>query len=994
MARTWDAFLSYSRGASGPLAVALERGIEQFARPWNHLRACNVFRDDSSMSANPALWGTIENALREAEHLILLATPEAAQSTYVDREVGWWVQRKGVAGILLVVQQGTMAWDATSRSFTPESPIPPSLRGAFPEEPRWVDATWFVPETTDPTANARFQDLVADLAAPIRGIPRDELIGDDVAQHRKTRRLTRAAIATLSILLVAAVGAAIIALVQSNEVAKQAEKVARQAEEVARQSEEIGEQATSIAARQLSALASGLLSTDLRLASLLAAGGIEMEDSSLARTVLLEATVSSPNLDHFVTFPSDITVVAPDGGSTVVVGTRDGTVYTLATAPGAAPAERLDLGEPVERVAIAASADVVLARGQSRIGVARGAQDPVYIDMPEGSALWGLAVAPDGARWALSATVYSVGSDPSSVIQLYSTGGLDPDTTLEDPLFTPGGDFQHSTQDMSFVDDTTLRVMSLRSTWTTIDLSDETSAEPLSAPWNPWTDLFDTPPALDVVIRAAQTDASRVDIWPTAEPPGDDAPLFADVALASPSWLTLSPDRSRLLAVDSTGIYLVPVEDTGGAGEGVSRRLSGVADVTDGAFLADSQSFVLAADDALSVWHAQSLGRAVDASAIRALDECTAIPYFNDCRASAMGVSATGQSMFTYDLESRTLEVVAVPGSSGERPPMIWTVPEDEFALRNPAWVSGKPPTPFVWLDDATLATIWPGQPPDASRIPAGIAAWGLGLPRDGTDAVDLLEAHLNDAGTVSVAASDGRILVLDAATGGAVEAIELTAADGESGYGTARFSNDGLTVTLTDPGEYDVATVTAGPDKIRVFDVSTRQLMTEFEVPAGMLLIDATVVDGTLVVVFDGGPVWLIDASGAGETRTVSSTAARKLGGLQDSRLIVRDDDIVGIPTANGLELVDVSTATRVNSIALPYGYESAVRAYAFEPNGDALITTLYGASAEATIATRLELDPAMQVDIACATAGSVVTADEWETLIGVLTPADPPCA
>jgi hypothetical protein len=977
MARTWDAFLSYSRSASGSLAVALERGIEQFARPWNHLRACNVFRDDSSMSANPALWGTIESALRDAGHLILLVTPDAASSLYVDREVGWWVENKGVTGILLVVQQGALVWDATSGAFTPDSPIPPSLRTAYLEEPRWVDATWFAAETTDPTTSPGFQDLVADLAAPIRGIPRDELIGEDVAQHRKMRRLTRGAIAALTILLIAAIGAAVIALIQRTE--------------VARQSEEIAKQATSIAARQLSAVASGLLPTDLRLGSLLAAEGLQLEDSSLARTVLLEASVSSPNLDHFVTFPSDITAVAPDGGSTIAVGTQDGTVFTIGTAAGQAPAKRIDLNEPVERVAIAASADVVIARGQSTIGVAQGTADPVYIHMPEGSDLWAIAVSPGGDTWALSATAYQ-DSGPSSAIEVYTTGRTDPDATLDDPVFSAGGDYQHSTQDMSFVDDTTLRVMSLRSTWTTIDLSDETSAENWSVPLLPWSDLTNTTPSLDVVIRTAQSDASLVEIWPTAEAPEVDAPLFAQVALAAPGWLTVSPDQAKLLAVDSTGVYLVPVEGSGGTG-GVGRLLSGVVDVTDGAFLADSERFVLAADDALSVWHVQSLGRAVASGGIRALDECSSIPYYEDCRASALGVSPTGQRMFTFDYKSWTLEVLAVPGSSAEGAPVLWTLPGDDFGLEDKAWLFDIPPILLVWLDDATPITIWPGQAPDASQVPEGVVAWGLGLPRGEEDAIDILDARMNADESVAVAASDGRVFIRNAANGEAVDSIELGPPTGERGYGRGRFSTDGATITLTDYGEYDPATSTSGPDVVRVFDISTQDMITELEVPAGMLLVDAMVVSGKLVVAFNSGPVWLVDVTGTGGTRMVSSPAAMVLGGNQSSRLVVRDDGIVGIPTSNGLELVDVATAARVNSIPLPDGFEGAMRAYAFEADGDALITTLYGGSTETTIATRLELDPAAQVALACATAGSVVTAEEWETLIGVLAPADPAC-
>jgi hypothetical protein len=79
----FDAFISYSRRASTTLATDLQVAVEKFAKPWNRLRAVRVFRDDASMSANPALWSTIENGLTEAGWFILLASPAAAQSEYV-----------------------------------------------------------------------------------------------------------------------------------------------------------------------------------------------------------------------------------------------------------------------------------------------------------------------------------------------------------------------------------------------------------------------------------------------------------------------------------------------------------------------------------------------------------------------------------------------------------------------------------------------------------------------------------------------------------------------------------------------------------------------------------------------------------------------------------------------------------------------------------------------------------------------------------------------
>jgi hypothetical protein len=54
-AATAGAFISYSREESSGLAVALESGLERFAKPWYRLRAVQVFRDESDLSGQSGL---------------------------------------------------------------------------------------------------------------------------------------------------------------------------------------------------------------------------------------------------------------------------------------------------------------------------------------------------------------------------------------------------------------------------------------------------------------------------------------------------------------------------------------------------------------------------------------------------------------------------------------------------------------------------------------------------------------------------------------------------------------------------------------------------------------------------------------------------------------------------------------------------------------------------------------------------------------------------
>jgi hypothetical protein len=102
--RTYAAFLSYSRAADGRLAPALQMGLHRFARPWNRMRALHVFRDDASLEANPGLWSSIEAALDASQFFVLLASPEAASSPWVEKEVRHWLATKSAEVVPLAVE--------------------------------------------------------------------------------------------------------------------------------------------------------------------------------------------------------------------------------------------------------------------------------------------------------------------------------------------------------------------------------------------------------------------------------------------------------------------------------------------------------------------------------------------------------------------------------------------------------------------------------------------------------------------------------------------------------------------------------------------------------------------------------------------------------------------------------------------------------------------------------------------------------------------------
>src|SRR3954447_26095972 len=92
----YDAFISYSHAKDKPIAAALQSAVQKLGKAWYRRRAVRVFRDDTSLSATPHLWPTIEAALNESRYFILLGSPEAAESKWVNREVAHWLNHNSI----------------------------------------------------------------------------------------------------------------------------------------------------------------------------------------------------------------------------------------------------------------------------------------------------------------------------------------------------------------------------------------------------------------------------------------------------------------------------------------------------------------------------------------------------------------------------------------------------------------------------------------------------------------------------------------------------------------------------------------------------------------------------------------------------------------------------------------------------------------------------------------------------------------------------------
>ncbi|GAB3510034.1 toll/interleukin-1 receptor domain-containing protein [Pseudoxanthomonas daejeonensis] len=206
----YRAFISYSH-ADAAVARWLHRALETYRIPSRLVgrttglgevpaRLTPIFRDRDELSASGDLSGSLRQALEASMFLLVVASPAAARSRWVDEEVRHFKQLHGEGRVLALIASGHPGADDGSECY------PPSLRlrlaadgcvGTEPAEPLAVDLR--------PGGDGKRMAKLK-LVAGLTGLPLDGLVQREAA--RRHRRIT--AVATVAVVL--AVSMSVLAL--------------------------------------------------------------------------------------------------------------------------------------------------------------------------------------------------------------------------------------------------------------------------------------------------------------------------------------------------------------------------------------------------------------------------------------------------------------------------------------------------------------------------------------------------------------------------------------------------------------------------------------------------------------------------------------------------------------------------------------------------------------------------------------------------------------
>lgn len=946
--RGYDAFISYSHRLDGAIAARLQAELQRFAKPWYQVRALRVFRDQTSLAASPDLWTTIEQALDNSRWLILMASPGSAQSPWVAKEIGWWRERLA-SHILVAVTGGELVWDASAADLDWAASTALSkeaLGHAFSQEPRWVHLRWARAQADSlRSADPRLQDAVADLAATIRELPKDSLIGEHIRQRRRTMRSVGATLTALVILLAFAVLAAVVAQRQRDRAIREE---------------------TAATAGLLASTAITLTGSHPDLAQLFAVKAYQLDPGDpQTRAALFAAVESDPQVQRFIEAPGQVSAIASSAnGRTIVAGTTNGWVQTWSM-PGFRPVKVGQLDGTISGVAVSANGTTIAAATGTDARIWRTGRTAESRSAPPGTAFSAVGVSPSGRFAAFGAypSLEVLDTSTRSWAQLRMTG-FEAQNRLRPPAITSIA-VPSESQLVAFD--------GYYGSWQRIAL-------PRLAVLRSARDVFGLGkfPAYAYALSPSGSAATYSDVaagralqvWAVGQRSGaaGHARTGGRLALA----LAISRDGQWVASEDAGGIHVSRISATGTPSPAKSYPGAEPIFATSLAFLGDSDTrLVSASGDRLTVWNLSQYSRIGNATRIRMPWQCGEV-----CPGPRLAVRPDGQEAVITDSNGNMLLQVGL-GSAFGKIFQLGGGRTQQYGL--PQW---SPDGDQLYLYGTKQYTI---------TVPAGGAALTDHLAEERSTSV---QANPDPPQSVSIFDGGKQFALIDAAG-------NITIGPDPAGVDGALIS--GPSTLHPNPGLYQhQAAVNPAGTRAALIDQVTRQVYvvnlstkSSWLVP-GVRAYQLGYAGPQLVIQRENGDIDLRGTDGKKLIRSIQAGTPWDYGNFAVSSQAAGGPGLVAEERANGQGVVADLRSGHVLGV-FPIGKASPFQqtTMGFAPGNRSLVTVTEGnGSSSDGLLTQLSLVPAQWVRVACSTSGHSLTAQDWRAYISSSPPARLGCA
>jgi len=199
----YDAFISYRRIPEHlKFAKKFELHLKRYGQSLLAIPR-KIFRDDQELHSGEYL-EKIFDSLKNSRVLILLASPEASESEWINKELDYFCKELGRADDLIIVKlAGNIVIENERIDWQESTALPSSLKGHSIHQRRFEDANLFLNTENANLKNPEYKELINQVVARIEGITPNNLSGKEWRLRRDTFRVIFTSIAIFLISVIA-----------------------------------------------------------------------------------------------------------------------------------------------------------------------------------------------------------------------------------------------------------------------------------------------------------------------------------------------------------------------------------------------------------------------------------------------------------------------------------------------------------------------------------------------------------------------------------------------------------------------------------------------------------------------------------------------------------------------------------------------------------------------------------------------------------------------
>lgn len=216
-AKKYNVFISYSHKDKS-YASAIQKSIETLGLPFykKWQPNVNIFRDERKIPLSGSLTNELLTGLKESEYLIVIASKNSANSTWVKEEILNWHKLNQdengyISNFNFILIDDVIEWDYLNHDFDKlkTTALPTFDKKIFKELPIWANLQLYCKNGKVQSNNSNYEWEIAKIKGLLLGKKPDEII-DEVSRGKRMFRII------LSFIIVMLLGLTTFAFIQRN----------------------------------------------------------------------------------------------------------------------------------------------------------------------------------------------------------------------------------------------------------------------------------------------------------------------------------------------------------------------------------------------------------------------------------------------------------------------------------------------------------------------------------------------------------------------------------------------------------------------------------------------------------------------------------------------------------------------------------------------------------------------------------------------------------